>query len=275
MLSHIRKIIPKKFRKFLRRNYSSYIEPHLEKIKFFNCELKNSEIYINSIFKKKGIEIGGPSFFFRNFLKVYKNIESLDNVNFKSKTLWQNNKNLNSFLWSKSKNKIGKEFICCSTDMSIIPNESYDFILSCHQIEHVANPLKAIKEFRRILKKTGYLILILPNSKFDFDHNRKITTFSHLLDDFNFNISENDLTHLDESLKLTDFTNNFTEFNRFKELAEDNFNNRILHHHIFNYKLIQEVCKFTDFTLLQFDEIKTKFPSLVFLCKKNLQHGVK
>ena len=74
--------------------------------------------------------------------------------------------------------------ISCSTNISFINNESYDFILSSHQLEHVANPIKALFEFRRILKKNGILILVLPNFKYNFDHKREVTTYNHILKDF-------------------------------------------------------------------------------------------
>ena len=256
----IRKCIPKSLKKIIRSTYHNKLEIHLEKIKFFNCELKNSKIYIDKIINKNGLEVGGPSFFFRNFIKIYKNIKSLDSLNFASKTIW--NKNKGHIL-------IGKEIICCSTDMSIIPNESYDFILSSHQLEHVANPIKALLEFKRILKKSGTLILVIPNSKYNFDHKRNKTTIKHLIDDYNSNIDEGDLTHLQDSLNNTDFYSNSLDFEKFKELAEDNLKNRVIHHHIFDNKLVSDLCNFVQLNLIQSDEIKKKFPSLVFLIEKN------
>jgi SAM-dependent methyltransferase len=268
MINFINKYIPISVKKKLRYFYHSNVEIYLEKIKFFNCELSNNKNYIDKVKDKNGLEIGGPSFFFRNFIKIYENINSLDNLNFKNKTIWRNNKNKNIFMWNPKK-KNGKEIICCSTDMSIVPNESYDFVLSSHQLEHVANPIKALFEFRRVLKKSGILILVLPNSKYNFDHKRDKTTFKHLLEDFNSNMDEGDLTHLKDSLDYTDFSKNYNDYENFKKLAKDNFNSRVIHHHIFDNKLISDLCNFAKFNLIQSDEIKKKFPSLVFLCEKN------
>lgn len=262
------KVVPRKLKKKIRFIYHSKIEQHFEKVKFFGCKLNNHNKYIDKIKNKDGLEIGGPSFFFRNFLKVYKNINSLDNINFKSKTIWRNNKNKTSFVWNSNKNP-GKEMISCSTNISFINNESYDFILSSHQLEHVANPIKALFEFKRILKKKGILILVLPNFKYNFDHKREITTFNHILNDFESNTGEDDKTHLEEVLSLTDFKNNPTEYETFKKLAQDNYNNRVIHHHIFDRNLVNEVCNFVNFKIVLSNEIKKKFPSFVFLCEKN------
>ena len=69
-------------------------------------------------------------------------------------------------------------------------------------LEHVANPIKALSEWKRIT--SGKIILIVPRKDFNFDHKRPITSFNHLLEDFDNDVNESDLTHLDEILSLHD-----------------------------------------------------------------------
>jgi len=42
------------------------------------------------------------------------------------------------------------------------PDESFDFVISTHTIEHIPDISKALYEFERVLKANGYLILIYP-----------------------------------------------------------------------------------------------------------------
>lgn len=48
------------------------------------------------------------------------------------------------------------------SDMDKINDESFDCIIACDVLEHVANDNKAIKEVYRILKKGGYCIFTVP-----------------------------------------------------------------------------------------------------------------
>jgi len=73
------------------------------------------------------------------------------------------------------------QYICDATDLGMIPDESYDFLLSCNSLEHMANPLKAMGEWLRILKHGAYLLIIVPDKRYTFDHLRPITSFEHLL----------------------------------------------------------------------------------------------
>lgn len=43
------------------------------------------------------------------------------------------------------------------------PNGSFDVVISCHVLEHLPNPEKAVKETSRVLKKGGYFVIGLPN----------------------------------------------------------------------------------------------------------------
>lgn len=168
-------------------------------------KIPDSNYYISCVSGKNGIEIGGPSPVFKYSLPLYQKIGGLDGANFSNSTLWEGSiKEGKTFNYYKK--KLGFQFVSDGTDLSKILNNSYDFILSSNCLEHIANPLRALKEWRRILKNDGFLIIVLPNKKSNFDHNRPVTHFEHILDDYNKNTSEHDLTHLEEILALHDLS---------------------------------------------------------------------
>lgn len=147
--------------------------------------------FINQLFaNKSGLEIGGPSELFRNggFVPLYEIVKELDGCNFSNTTIWEGNLE-NGEDYNYYKNKKGTQYISEATDLSLIPNSKYDFIISSNCLEHIANPLKAIEEWIRVLKKEGLLFLVLPNKEYCFDHKRSVTEFSHLLKDYQNNIS--------------------------------------------------------------------------------------
>jgi len=47
--------------------------------------------------------------------------------------------------------------------MNGIEDNSYDFVYSSHTLEHLDNPAKALKNWFRIVKKHGFLILYVPH----------------------------------------------------------------------------------------------------------------
>ena len=56
--------------------------------------------------------------------------------------------------------------ILCDLNKEKIPREdnSFDIIIAGEVLEHTINPYKVVKEFHRILKQNGILILSVPNS---------------------------------------------------------------------------------------------------------------
>jgi SAM-dependent methyltransferase len=184
---------------------------------------------------KKGIEIGGPSRLFKHQLPLYSKIQDLDNVNFSQQTIWDGAiKEGKTFRWRED--KVGWQFITDGTSLPQIASESYDFVLSSNCLEHIANPLKALDSWKRILKRNGALVIVLPNKESNFDHRRPVTTFEHLLEDYYNNTDERDLTHLEEILELHDLRLDpqAGDFENFKRRSLDNFTNRALHHHVFD-----------------------------------------
>ena len=189
------------------------------------------------IFNKKGIEIGGPS---PTGNILYQNATTIDNVIFSKNTIWSSHTDEYNYY----DNKKGKVIINDAVNISLVENESYDFCFSSHSLEHIANPLKAINEWLRIIKKGGYIIIIVPEKSLCFDHKRNYSKFSTLLSQYEKNVGEDDLSTLPEILMYHDLSmdapaGNFEEFTK---RSLDNFNNRCFHHYVYNDELLMKIC---------------------------------
>jgi len=115
--------------------------------------------------------------------------------------------------------------------------------MSSHVLEHLANPFLGLKNWIRVLKDEGILVLVVPHKDGTFDHQRPVTSLVHLIQDFEDQIDEGDMTHLDEILELHDLGKDPDAggFDAFKARSLNNIRNRCLHHHVFDTKLAVEV----------------------------------
>ena len=64
-----------------------------------------------------------------------------------------------------------------------VPTKSQDFVISAHVIEHLEDPIGALRESLRILKPGGILFLVVPDRRHTFDRDRPPTTLAHLQQD--------------------------------------------------------------------------------------------
>lgn len=191
-----------------------------------------------------GLEIGGPSWSFFNY-KIYFELANLDGINFSSSTVWnkdsplEHGENKYKFLPDKT----GFLYLSEATDLSKIKSSKYDIILSSNNLEHIANPIKALKEWIRVLKPNGLIFLVLPKKELTFDHRRNITTIDHMIEDYIKDVGEGDQTHLQEILSLHDLSRDplAGNYESFKIRCLDNKQNRCLHHHVFDLNLIREL----------------------------------
>ena len=194
---------------------------------------------------KSGIEIGGPTDLFAGSLPMYQVVKQLDGCNFSINTVWEGNI-AEGETYHYYSGKSGFQYICEANELKSIESEKYDFLLSSHCLEHCANALKTVGEWIRVIKPRGYLLLVLPDKRFTFDHNRAVTSLQHLLDDFHNQLDEHDLTHLEEILELHDLDLDIPagDITNFKKRSADNFNNRCLHHHVFDADLLVQICQY-------------------------------
>lgn len=207
--------------------------------------------------QKKGIEIGGPSSFFglRGYCPVYVFANQVDGVNFSNETVWEG-KIEQGRNYNYANGKSGFQYINEASDLSNITTGTYYFLLSCHSLEHIANPVKAMKEWHRVLKPGGTIILSLPDKNHTFDHKRPYTTFEHLMQDFKNNVDEHDATHFDEVYKFHDIEmdGGVQTPAELKTRTVNNFTNRCVHHHVYSLDLLQQLLGYCNFKTMHKQE---------------------
>lgn len=194
---------------------------------------------------KLGLEFGGPSPIFseNNLIPIYGVAGAIDNCNFAKQTLWSTkNRSL------RAGPKAGRQFVVDACDASEFADDSYDFIVASHVLEHLANPLRALNHWKKILRPSGVIIAVVPHKSGMFDHRRPFTTFDHVKADFEANVAESDLTHLEEILTLHDLRldRQAGSFEEFRKRCLQNAVHRAMHHHVFSPELLVEM-----FSLLQ------------------------
>ena len=236
---------------------------------YFPKRMENYRAYISALSDSNGLEIGGPSFVFtsKGFLPIYDHIRNLDGCNFSTNTVWEGNISEGSNY--KYGNRKGFQIISDGSKLDTVDDSKYDFLLSCHSIEHIANPIKALVEWKRVIKDKGYIILVVPHKDNTFDHKRPVTSLEHLTSDYTNNIQEDDTTHFEEVIRLHDILRDegVQDEASLKIRTTDNFTNRCVHHHVFNTPL---VAKMTNYLDLKICDIQHFNPfNIVILLQKN------
>lgn len=208
---------------------------------------------------KTGIEIGGPSQVFTEggIFPVYPIAGHLDNCNFGNTTIWEGEIRQGQTFQFDRKKPMGWQYIAEATTMGCVASGAYDFVLSSHVLEHTANPILALSEWMRLLKDQGTLVLLLPHKDKTFDHRRPVTSMDHLIADFKAGMSEDDLTHLPEILALHDLGRDLYagDMAAFQACSMHNFENRCLHHHVFDTALVASLVEYMGMQIQAIEEV--------------------
>ncbi len=195
---------------------------------------------------RRGIEIGGPSAVFRrwNLWPLYPVLKTLDIYNFAPETIWSASR-----LTRPSISAVGgtiphgRLLIGEAALMNDVESSAYQCLLASHVLEHIANPLKALKTWKRVIGHDGTMILIIPHRDGTFDHRRPVTSLDHIVSDFVKDVPETDNTHIPEILDLHDLTRDPGAGTReaFVTRVVNNIRYRSLHHHVFDTELSLKV----------------------------------
>lgn len=126
-------------------------------------------------------------------------------------------------------------------------------------------------EMKRILMNNGFIILIAPHKETTFDRKRPITSLEHLINDFNANLQEGDLSHLDmnEIITYYDYTldSGISGKEEFIKRTMQNLTNRALHQHVFITETVIQLFDYCNLKIILV-EPKLSYGILVIAQKK-------
>jgi SAM-dependent methyltransferase len=187
---------------------------------------------------KKGLELGGPTLIFEDIYAA----STVDLINFSNVTLW------GEFQDGATKpGGRGSILIMDGSHLSRIPDNSYDFTMGSHYLEHLLNPLQALASMHRVLRRGGVALLILPNKDFCFDHRRGVGRMEDILFRYIHKVEETDMRYanIKEVTMMSDITKDRAAKNYqfFLRRCLHNSRNRGIHQFVYNLELLEKLAR--------------------------------
>ncbi len=87
-----------------------------------------------------------------------------------------------------------------------VANDSYDFLIASHVIEHMKNPLGSLQQWCRVVKPGGKVYLAIPDKRATFDVNRERTSLAHMILDYQRPSADRDYEHYLDYANLVNHT---------------------------------------------------------------------
>jgi predicted SAM-dependent methyltransferase len=88
--------------------------------------------------------------------------------------------------------------------MAGIDDANQDFVIANHVLEHVEDPLHALRSTARVLRPGGIAYLALPDKRFTFDRERAVTSLDHVVRDHVEGPECSRLRHYQERVRCVD-----------------------------------------------------------------------
>ncbi len=130
-------------------------------------------------------------------------------------------------------------------------DETQDFVIANHFIEHCQNPILTIKNLLRVLKNNGILYLAVPEKQHCFDRDRPVTSLEHLLKDYQEGSEWSRQYHYEEWVELVEKEQDETKAKwMVKQLMKREFS---IHFHVWTGK------DFIDFLMMLKRELQFPF----------------
>lgn len=85
-----------------------------------------------------------------------------------------------------------------------IDDESFDFVIASHVVEHLEDPVRCLQNVMRVTKRGGCVFLALPDRRSSFDASRPPTTIAHVLRDYCGDPAASRRAHYEEWVTLVE-----------------------------------------------------------------------
>ena len=172
---------------------------------------------------KKGIEIGGS--YHNKFDLDTLNVDYTDEITVFKK------------MEMETCGQYMKVDVVAEGDNLPFSDNSWDFVINSHVLEHFFDPIKTINEWLRVIKPGGYLFMIIPHKERTFDRDRPRTMLQELI------YRHHGL------MKKPEIKDDNT-------ISEENL--RDLHYSIWITEDVLELCKYMNLNVVEYQDVDDK-----------------
>jgi SAM-dependent methyltransferase len=152
-----------------------------------------------------------------------------------------------------------------------IPNRdsSFDFLLSEHVLEHLPDPIRALKEWKRVLKPGGMLFLFLPHPERTFDRARAVTRLEHLIEDHARQVGPEEDAHWEEWKEKVLGLGLASHYQKYSK--QETLKNNLIHRHVFTPESCKKLLAHLEFEVLEsMDPVPDREDSFALVARRSL-----
>jgi SAM-dependent methyltransferase len=153
---------------------------------------------------------------------------------------------------------VSPDIIDDGEQLTLIADESVDFVIANHMIEHCQNPIGTIKNYLRVVKPNGIVYLAIPDKRCIFDRDRPLTSLEHVIRDYEDGPDWSMRDHFEEYARFVDKVPESELARHSQHLIDGNYS---IHFHVWTGSEFLE--------LISYCKLKLHFPFEVVLFKQN------
>ena len=156
--------------------------------------------------------------------------------------------------------------------LETVEDESQDFIIANHFIEHCQDPIATIKNHLKKLRSGGILYYTIPHRDNTFDSNRPLTSVEHVVKDYKEGAEVSHIEHFKEFARLTKGVDPSELEAEVRSLMEKDYS---IHFHVWTPKTFKELLEHMrtelnfPFEILEVAEWKYSKQEFVVILKPN------
>jgi SAM-dependent methyltransferase len=127
--------------------------------------------------------------------------------------------------------------------MAGIGEASQDFVIANHVLEHVEDPLRAFGSVARVLRPGGIAYLALPDKRFTFDRERRLTPLDHIVRDHAEGPEGSLLEHYEDWARCVDHLSGKEHSAKVALMKQQRTN---IHFHVWDYPAMLEFFSYVE-----------------------------
>lgn len=78
-----------------------------------------------------------------------------------------------------NQNILDAEIIDEGATLATVADETFDYLIAAHVLEHIDDPILALKNWVRVVKRGGHIVLAVPDMRHSDEQHRALTTIEH------------------------------------------------------------------------------------------------